>query len=804
MATELAQAYVQIIPSAKGIKNSLTKEIDGAGIGKSSGLSIGAGLKKMVVGAGVGAAVVKVFKDSIGAGSELQQSFGGLETIYGDAADAAKEYAYMATQAGISANDYAEQAVSFGASLKKAFGGDTTKAVEAANTAIMDMTDNAAKMGTPLESIQNAYQGFAKQNYTMLDNLKLGYGGTKQEMERLLADAEKLTGVKYDISNLGDVYDAIHVIQEDLGLTGVAAEEASTTFTGSFGAMKAAASNFLADLALGESITPTLWALVNTTKTFLTDNFLPMIGNIVKSIPDILKTGWDLAANAISSVDWLDLGKKVVTTLRDGVQKARDVIPNTIRNVGKSAVDFFKNVDWKSAGKKAIDIISEFINLKFNDIPGLLMDIGQAAIDVFKMVDWGKAGSEVIAFIQNGLYMLKDNIPNILKAIGDTAKKAIEAVNWKQAGSSLISGVTDGMAAIKNNIPTGFKAICNTAIEWSKKLGWAKAGQSFITGITDGMAAIKNNIPTGFKAICNTAIKWGKALDWGKAGQSFITGVTDGMAAIKDNIASALKAMGNTAIEWLKGLGWSGTGQDVIAGITDGMAGVANNIASAVKAMGNTAISWIKELDWGTTGSKLITGITDGMAGVASNIASAVKAMGSKAINWIKGLSWSQVGRDIVNGMKQGVNGAAWSFAAGVKAVASNALAGAKRLLGINSPSKVFADVIGRGIMEGISLGIEQNAGDTQKTVTDELNNIVHKASGIATGAIGVELPNVAANATVSTYNGAETIMGTFVDAVLAGTREIADGVEKGIGNMRMISNNRETARFIADLGFAR
>lgn len=172
----LGAAYVQIVPSADGIKGSIENVLSGeaSSAGESAGKNIGSTIKGLILKAGIGAAVVKTFKDSIDAGGALQQSFGGLETIYGDAAEAAKNYAYEASKAGISANDYAEQAVSFGASLKQAFGGDTTKAVEAANTAIMDMTDNAAKMGTPIESIQTAYQGFAKQNYTMLDNLKLG------------------------------------------------------------------------------------------------------------------------------------------------------------------------------------------------------------------------------------------------------------------------------------------------------------------------------------------------------------------------------------------------------------------------------------------------------------------------------------------------------------------------------------------------------------------------------------------------------------------------------------------------------
>ena len=238
MATELGKAYVQIIPSAKGIGGAISKELDGeaGSAGKSAGLNIAGALKGAIAAAGIGTAL----KSALEAGGNLQQSFGGLETLYGDAADAAKKYAVEAAQAGISANTYAEQAVSFGAALKSAFSGDTAKAAEAANTAIMDMADNAAKMGTPIENIQTAYQGFAKGQYQLLDNLKIGYGGTKTEMQRLLADASKLSGVEYNIDNLGDVYDAIHVIQQDLGLTGVAAAEASTTFTGSFEAMKAA------------------------------------------------------------------------------------------------------------------------------------------------------------------------------------------------------------------------------------------------------------------------------------------------------------------------------------------------------------------------------------------------------------------------------------------------------------------------------------------------------------------------------------------------------------------------------------
>ena len=292
MAT-LGSAYVQIVPSARGISGSIQKVLDpeAAAAGTSAGSKIGAFAKKAVIAAGVGAALFKGIQASMAEGGKLQQSYiGGLETIYGKAADAARAYAKEAAKSGISMNTYSEQAVSFGAALRQAYGGDTVKAVEAANTAILDMADNQAKMGTDIQSIQNAYQGFAKQNYTMLDNLKLGYGGTKTEMQRLLKDAEALTGKKYDISNLGDVYEAIHVIQGELGLTGVAAAEAEGTFTGSFASMTAAAKNFLGELALGMDVTDSLNVLVTSANTFFFSNFLPMIGNIVRALPGAIAT----------------------------------------------------------------------------------------------------------------------------------------------------------------------------------------------------------------------------------------------------------------------------------------------------------------------------------------------------------------------------------------------------------------------------------------------------------------------------------------------------------------------------------
>ena len=294
MATQLGKAYVQIIPSAKGISGMIQKEIGGevASAGTFAGESLGSNIvgtfKKIVAAAGIG----KAFSAALGEGAALQQSLGGVETLFKDSADKVKGFANEAYKTtGLSANAYMENVTGFSASLLQSLGGDTDKAAETANMAMIDMSDNANKMGTSMESIQLAYQGFAKQNYTMLDNLKLGYGGTKQEMQRLLADAEKLTGVKYDINNLSDVYSAIHAIQENLDITGTTAREAATTFTGSFESMKAAAQNVLGKIAIGENVTPALQSLLETTKTFLFGNFLPMIGNILSGLGVVLTEG---------------------------------------------------------------------------------------------------------------------------------------------------------------------------------------------------------------------------------------------------------------------------------------------------------------------------------------------------------------------------------------------------------------------------------------------------------------------------------------------------------------------------------
>lgn len=350
---DLGSAYINIVPKAPGISSKIEDLLDeGGGGAEKAGGSLGKKILGGIAALGIGNAVVSTIKNAFEAGGNLQQSFGGLDTLYGESSGMMKEYAAAAAEAGISMNTYAEQAVSFGASLKAAYGGDTLAAAEAANTAILDMADNAAKMGTPLESIQNAYQGFAKGNFTMLDNLKLGYGGTKEEMERLLADAQKISGVEYDINNLGDLYSAIHVVQEELGISGVAAGEAATTFTGSFGAMKASWENVLAAMTTGEGMDTAIANLSQSVGNFA-QNILTMLQNLAPQLPGLLLNLADVIID--NAPEFIASGVELIAQLAVGLVNAIPDLLAKIPEIFSRVSAAFGTVDWAKLGKDLIN-----------------------------------------------------------------------------------------------------------------------------------------------------------------------------------------------------------------------------------------------------------------------------------------------------------------------------------------------------------------------------------------------------------------------------------------------------------------
>lgn len=298
----------------------------------AKGVTIAVGL----AGAGVTASLMQ--------GASLEQSIGGVETLFKGDAGTVKANADAAFRtAGLSANEYMETVTSFSASLLQSLNNDTAKSAKIADMAIIDMSDNANKFGTDMSSIQTAYQGFAKQNYTMLDNLKLGYGGTKEEMERLLKDAGKLSGQTYDIKSLADVYNAIHVIQTEMGVTGTTAKEASETFSGSFAAMKASAKNLLGNLAIGGDVTSSMEALVDTATTFVAGNLIPMVINIFTSLPTAIKDGLKGAAPKIMSALQEALPPSAFNFLQ-GLTGAVSNVVNTLSPVVKQLGGMFSTV----------------------------------------------------------------------------------------------------------------------------------------------------------------------------------------------------------------------------------------------------------------------------------------------------------------------------------------------------------------------------------------------------------------------------------------------------------------------------
>ena len=509
---DLGKAYVQIIPKAEGITNKMNSLLGGAGksagarAGKEAGGAAGSGLlsgmKKVLTAAAIGAPIVAGVKAALDEGGKLQQSFGGLDTIYGDAAEAAKKYAKEAAAAGISANDFAEQAVSFGAGLKAAFDGDTTKAAEAANTAIMDMADNAAKMGTPIESLQNAYQGFAKSNYTMLDNLKLGYGGTKSEMERLLADAEKISGVKYDISNLGDVYSAVHVIQGELGLTGVAASEAQSTLTGSFGAMKAAASNLLGGLALGEDIKVPMQQLITSAGNFLFGNFLPMVGNVFATLPSAIGTAISTAGPTL-----MEKAPELITNLATGIQNAIPQLMafgSNIINTIKTAISTYAPL----IREKGPEILNNLGNSIMSGISTIFDKGGEIVTNLIN--GFGAAYPKIAEgaghIIENITTFLETNLPTIGEKGGEMVGKIGEAIVTN--APAVISAIGQLIATMLKSLARLAPVALSAALKMVSGLaagirsGWS-AIQPQVTALVNKITTPLRNLVTKVRTIMN-------------------------------------------------------------------------------------------------------------------------------------------------------------------------------------------------------------------------------------------------------------------------------------------------------------
>lgn len=535
---------------------------------------LGANLVSSAVIAGVNAltgAVKGAFSSTIDEGAKLQQSIGGIETLFKDSAGTVKNYAQQAFEtAGVSANTYMENVTSFSASLISSLGGDTAKAAELANTAMVDMSDNANKMGTDMEYITQTYQSLARGNYAMLDNLKLGYGGTKSEMERLMKDAEKLTGEHYTVGDFADTVKAIHAVQESLGITGTTAREASTTLSGSFSSMKAAWTDFKGNLADGElDITPSLQGLARTTSTFLFGNFIPMVTNVLSKLPQAFSTLMD------------SMGEELQKGLKKIVPNLDIDIVGAFKNIKAAAQMAFNPLfitNFKGAlsnvGAALQSIWSTFNNVAgggfswtltiSNAISALMGTIASGAKIVKKFMD---------SFSETGaMQQIKFAIDSVITAWTTLTWAVGDASIWSTLGTvignvakviaQVVQAIADFISRLDPSIVKGFTNVLVGGIAGlsafatgTKAVGAAAKGLNFIKSLNP-FSAFKKNAEEGMEGATNSAKRSKSTISQIFNGlTNLIKGVGTSFKSIFDGLGKTFTGLGKTFEGFGKGVG---------------------------------------------------------------------------------------------------------------------------------------------------------------------------------------------------------------------------------------------------------
>lgn len=476
-----------------------------SGLGKLGSIAK-TGLKTVAVATGVVAsAFAGIVTASVNARGEIEQSLGGVETLFKDSADKVIKNANNAFKtAGMSANEYMQNVTSFSASLLQSVAGDTNKAADIADMAMTDMSDNANKMGTSMEAITDAYQGFAKQNYTMLDNLKLGYGGTKTEMERLLADAQKITGIKYDINNLSDVYEAIHVIQGELGITGTTAKEASETLQGSFSAMKASWNNFLSGAGDLSQVVDTATDVVKNVVRIVNEAIPDIVSSISKSLPELLELGGEILQQLIQGIitylpELMNSAGQILSSLAQGIIQTLpqllpvvlQIIQTLITNLTNSLPQIiqvgFQVILQLATGIAQMlpTLIPEAVNCIVTLVEGLLDNIDQ-------LID---AGIQLIIGLAEGLI---NALPTLIEKIPVIIEKLINAIvrnlpKIVEAGIKLVvmlaKGLIQAIPQLLSKIPEIIGAIVKGLGEGVSKV--AEVGKNIIQGLWNGISNMR-------------------------------------------------------------------------------------------------------------------------------------------------------------------------------------------------------------------------------------------------------------------------------------------------------------------------
>lgn len=507
----------------------------------------------------------------INAYADYEQLVGGVETLFKDSADTIQTYADNAYKtAGLSANEYMETVTSFSASLLQSLDGDTEKAAAAADLAITDMADNANKMGTAMESIQYAYQGFAKQNYTMLDNLKLGYGGTKEEMQRLLADAEKLSGVKYDLSSYADIVEAIHVIQTEMGITGTTAKEASTTIQGSVASMKAAWANLMVGMADDTQDFDLLLSNFIESIGTVADNLLPRIGVVIEGMGKLVAGLAPEIASALPTLtnellpNLVELGVQSISALVQGMQENGDSLAagalSIVGTLAEGIAELLPMVA-DTAASLAVSLADGLTESLPNIIPIAIETISTLVENLTEnantVIDVGiqiilALGEGLIAALPQLIETVPQIVINIANVINDNAPKLIDTALYLI--TRLAVGLVQAIPTLVVNIPKIIEAIVAAFMAFQ----WLNLGKQLIDGVANGvkkagesMATAAKNAFSKFKAkITGSEV----ATELKNIGKYIIDGIVGGIKNSLSKIANIAGKIKDTLLSKLKGL----------------------------------------------------------------------------------------------------------------------------------------------------------------------------------------------------------------------------------------------------------
>ena len=635
---DVGSAYVTLMPSMRGFANDIKAQFGQAG--NEGGKSFGSGLTAGILG---GSGVAKSALSSIGgaalsAYADYEQLAGGVDTLFGSSASTLKGYADEAYRtAGMSANQYMTQATSFAASLVQSVSGDTAKAAEYANMAMIDMSDNVNKMGSDMQSVQDAYQGFAKQNFTMLDNLKLGYGGTKEEMQRLIADANKLRAEQgktadLTIESYADIVEAIHTVQEEMGITGTTAKEASTTISGSIGMAKAAWTNFLTGLGRDD---------VDFSQ--LTNQLLESIGAVAKNVaPRVAIIGKSII-QAFPSV-LSGLGSVLAPILSEALSTAWNIAVQAIAGLGIKlpAVD-------SSQFMAAFQQLATFVGTAIDGIKGAISTLSFAFAPAVAAIQSAMAPvvSQVSSVLLPALSALGAALGNLAATVLPVISAAIQAMapviaTVIGAVVSLASAISTGLAPAINGIASLIQAVLPVVKQLFTQ--WGASIQAVVSATFTFIESVVTTVMNAVNAVISTVLALING-DWSGvwAGiQAFASAVWNGIGGIVSAGAELIKAVINSALSLIQSI-WSAAWNAVssfFSSIWEGLKGAASD---GVNAVYNTVIG-IKDMVVGfftgagswlvDSGKALLQGFADGVMGAVGWVGDQI----SGALGTIRGL----------------------------------------------------------------------------------------------------------------------------------------------------------------------